>query len=150
MQLIKIGYNHDTGRKFGNLIVVLKKKFSSVSARKLKCPGSARNLLSSGSLEPENSSSNSSLVGRYIFLVVTFSKIICYNTISRSFLYGSCIKSIFEGQWKLIVMIWLLLFDWFCWYWAFFKYSISSSNDGRSSKSTCQHVNKSWYKSSEI
>ena len=25
MQLIKIGYNHDTGRKFGNLIVVLKK-----------------------------------------------------------------------------------------------------------------------------
>ena len=25
MQLIRIGYNHDTGRKFGNLIVVLKK-----------------------------------------------------------------------------------------------------------------------------
>jgi hypothetical protein len=23
MQLIRIGYNHDTGRKFGNLIVVL-------------------------------------------------------------------------------------------------------------------------------
>ena len=29
MQLIRIGYNHDTGRKFGNLIVVLKK----ISAR---------------------------------------------------------------------------------------------------------------------
>ena len=25
MQLIRIGYNHDTGRKFGNLIAVLKK-----------------------------------------------------------------------------------------------------------------------------
>ena len=25
MQLIRIGYNDDTGRKFGNLIVVLKK-----------------------------------------------------------------------------------------------------------------------------
>ena len=25
MQLNKIGYNHDTGMKFGNLIVVLKK-----------------------------------------------------------------------------------------------------------------------------
>ena len=34
---------------------------SSVSARKLKCSGSARNLLSLGSLEPENSSSNPSL-----------------------------------------------------------------------------------------
>ena len=36
-------------------------RFSSVSARKLKCPGSARNLHSSARLEPENSSSSSSL-----------------------------------------------------------------------------------------
>ena len=45
MQLIRIGYNHDTGRKFGNLIVVLlisaKKNFSSVSAQKLKYSGLA-------------------------------------------------------------------------------------------------------------
>ena len=73
MQLIRIGYNHDTDRKFGNLIVVLNqglKNFSSVSARKLKCPssawlGSARNLHSLGSLEPENSSLNSSLLFTY-------------------------------------------------------------------------------------
>ena len=38
IQLIRIGYNHDTGRKFGNLIVVLNqclRKFSLVSARNL-------------------------------------------------------------------------------------------------------------------
>ena len=60
--MIRIGYNHDTDRKFGNLIVVLKKNFSSVSARKLKRPSSARKFHSLGSLEPENSSSNSSLL----------------------------------------------------------------------------------------
>ena len=37
---------------------------SSVSARKSKCPSSARNFHSSGSLEPENSSLNSSLLLR--------------------------------------------------------------------------------------
>ena len=44
IQLIRIGYNHDTGRKFGNLIVVLNQglRNSSVSAQKLKCPSSAR------------------------------------------------------------------------------------------------------------
>ena len=61
MEKVKIDYNQHTGPKFGNLIVVLNKdlKFvSSVSARKLKCPSSAR--LSSG-----NSSSNSSLLNTH-------------------------------------------------------------------------------------
>ena len=55
MHLIRIGYNHDTGRKLGNLIVVLSScknlRFfdiyiviivSSVSAQKLKCPSLAQ------------------------------------------------------------------------------------------------------------
>ena len=70
IQFIRIGYNHDTGRKFGNLIVVFNqclKKFQLGFSSKIKVPqlGSARNLQSSGSLEPENSSSNSSLVSMY-------------------------------------------------------------------------------------
>ena len=47
----------------------IKKKSSSVSARKLKCPGSAQNLHSSGSLEPENSSSGSSLQYLALFIL---------------------------------------------------------------------------------
>ena len=35
----EIDYNHDTGKRLGNLIVNI---VSSVSARKLKCPSSAR------------------------------------------------------------------------------------------------------------
>ena len=68
MQLIRIGYNPDTGRKFGNLIVVLlisaKKKFQLGFSSKIEVLrlGLARNLHSSGSLKPENSSSNSSLL----------------------------------------------------------------------------------------
>ena len=66
MQLIRIGYNHDTIKKLGNLIVVLNeslKKFQLGFSSEIEVPqlGSARNLHSLGSLEPENSSSNSSL-----------------------------------------------------------------------------------------
>ena len=61
----KIDWNHDTG-----LLIIttwgkneLKKfRFSSVSARKLKCPSSARLGTFIARLELENSSSNSSLV----------------------------------------------------------------------------------------
>ena len=45
MQLIRIGYNHDTGRKFGNLIVVLKKISARFQLENLSAPawlGSAR------------------------------------------------------------------------------------------------------------
>ena len=64
VQLIRIGYNHDTGRKFGKLIVVLKKISARFRLQNWSAParlGSAQNLHSSGSLEPKNSSSNSSL-----------------------------------------------------------------------------------------
>ena len=60
MQLIRIGYNHNTGRKFGNLIVVLK---NSVPARKLKCPSSAwHRTFIARARYPKNSSLNSSLI----------------------------------------------------------------------------------------
>ena len=55
---------------------------SSVSARKLKCPArldSARNLHSSGSLEPENSSSNSSLIYGYISIHVIYKEIFLHK-----------------------------------------------------------------------
>ena len=54
----EIDLNHDTEAKLGNLKNLLLNDVhivSSVSARKLKCPSSAR-------LELENSSSNSSLI----------------------------------------------------------------------------------------
>ena len=55
---------NDNGRKFGNLIVGLKKVSARFQLENWSPParlGSARNIHSSGSLEPENSSSNPSL-----------------------------------------------------------------------------------------
>ena len=78
MQLIRIGYNHDTGKKLGNLIVVHNqglKKFQLGFSSEIEVP---RNLHSSGSLEPGNSSSNSSLLFRPIFATlrrVRFNKV---------------------------------------------------------------------------
>ena len=71
MPLIRIGYNHDTGRKFGNLIVVLKKISARFQLENWTAPArldSARNFHSSGSLEPEKTSSNSSLTVTYAFI----------------------------------------------------------------------------------
>ena len=86
MQLIRNGYNHDTGRKFGNLIVVLKKFSARFQLENWSVParlGSARNIHSSGLLEPENSSSNPSLVNTHDFMVFIFAL----------YLFGSiCIK----------------------------------------------------------
>ena len=76
MQLIRIGNDCDTVKKFGNLIVVLNqclKKCQLGFSLKIEVPqlGSAQKLHSSGSLEPENFSSNSSLV---FTLSVSFQK----------------------------------------------------------------------------
>ena len=49
---------------------------SSISAQKLMCLGSARNLHSSGSLELENSSSNSSLEIRTNFYRIDITSIL--------------------------------------------------------------------------
>ena len=62
--IIRIAYNHDTGTKLENSYLCIK-KFSSISARKLKCPSSAR--LSSG-----NFSSNSSLESNPSFPISVF------------------------------------------------------------------------------
>ena len=76
MQLIRIGCNHDT---FGNLIVPLK-KFSSVSARKLKCP-------SSGSLELEPSQLGLARVEKFqLELISTKLHCGCGNERKKSFL----------------------------------------------------------------
>jgi hypothetical protein len=64
----EIDFNHDTETKLENLKNLLLNDVhivSSVSARILKCPGSARNLHSSARLELENSSSGSSLLIDY-------------------------------------------------------------------------------------
>ena len=64
MKLIKIMIQTSDNKKNLGKKWVKKFQFSSVSARKLKCParlGSARHLPSSARLEPENSSSGSSL-----------------------------------------------------------------------------------------
>ena len=61
MKLIRIGYHHDTGKKFGNLIVVLNqclKNFQLGFSSKIEVP----QLCLEPSLEPENFSSNSSLI----------------------------------------------------------------------------------------
>ena len=62
MQLIRIGYNHDTGRNLEIWLYFLK-KFQLGFSSKIEVPqlGLAWNLHSSGSLELENSSLNSSL-----------------------------------------------------------------------------------------
>ena len=65
-QLIRIGYNYDTGRKFGNLIVIPNQclqKFQLSFSSKIEVPqlGSPQNLHSLCSLDPENSSSKSYL-----------------------------------------------------------------------------------------
>ena len=67
MQWIRIGYNHDTSRNLEIWLYFLK-KFQLGFSSKIKVPqlgstrlDSARKFHSSGSLEPENSSSNSSL-----------------------------------------------------------------------------------------
>ena len=56
--MVRNGYNHDTGRKFGNVIVVLNQGFKNFQlsfSSIIEVPqlSSAWNLHSSGSLEPE-------------------------------------------------------------------------------------------------
>ena len=58
IQMVRNGYNHDTGRKFGNVIVVLNQGFKNFQlsfSSIIEVPqlSSAWNLHSSGSLEPE-------------------------------------------------------------------------------------------------
>ena len=62
--IIRTAYNYDTGTKLENSYLCIKKIQLGFSS-KIEVPqlGSARNLQSLGSLEPENSSSNS-LVGQ--------------------------------------------------------------------------------------
>ena len=64
MQLIRIGYNHDRNLKIWKFDCRALKKFQLGFSSKIKGLqlGSARNIHSSGSLELENSGSDSSLV----------------------------------------------------------------------------------------
>ena len=82
MQLIRIGYNHDTGRNLEIWLYFLK-KFQLGFSSKIEVPrlGSTFNLHSSALFEPENSSSNSFLETIFSNLFLQKKKEILYNPI---------------------------------------------------------------------